>query len=227
VLGRQVAGIDVLFAEVGPTGSLRELVLVEDKLLRNPEAKRAVLAQILDYAHRVQYELSVDDPAGEVLDDAGVAENQDEIESSLRAGECLLLICGDEVHPRMARLAERFAKDANPLSRYTLAVVAINLCSDGERYLLVPALAQSVVDTQRALTIRVTVVDKTGRAVPTEQAVAQDEAKDGSTVEEDFFAANWTKMPRARIDACHEVFRTLEAAGYSGTRSFAAPRPLG
>src|SRR5438128_7871891 len=57
-LGSQISGIDVLFAEVDASGAFRRFVLVEDKLLRNPEAKRTVLAQILDYAHKVQYELT-------------------------------------------------------------------------------------------------------------------------------------------------------------------------
>src|SRR5438552_839649 len=47
VLGTQVDNIDVVFAEVSNTENqeLRRLVLIEDKLLRNFEAKRQVLAQ--------------------------------------------------------------------------------------------------------------------------------------------------------------------------------------
>lgn len=47
VLGPQVEGIDVLFAEVRQGGDeeFRRLVIVEDKLLKNPEARRQVLAQ--------------------------------------------------------------------------------------------------------------------------------------------------------------------------------------
>jgi hypothetical protein len=54
-LGAQVDNIDLVFAEVrNDNRELRRLVLLEDKLLKNPEARRQVLAQILDYARVVQ-----------------------------------------------------------------------------------------------------------------------------------------------------------------------------
>jgi hypothetical protein len=56
VLGTQVDNIDVVRAEVAQGGKndIRRLVLLEDKLLSNPQARRHVLAQILDYARTVQ-----------------------------------------------------------------------------------------------------------------------------------------------------------------------------
>lgn len=56
VLGTQIDNIDVVLAEVAQSGKneVRRLVLLEDKLLSNPQATRHVLAQILDYARTVQ-----------------------------------------------------------------------------------------------------------------------------------------------------------------------------
>ena len=47
-LGREIAGIDNLY--ISPTGLL---TIVETKLWRNPEAHRTVVAQILDYAKKL------------------------------------------------------------------------------------------------------------------------------------------------------------------------------
>jgi hypothetical protein len=61
-------GLDM--AEVDPDDRLERLVLVEDKLLRNPEARRKVVAQILEYRQKVQVGDRVGDrrePAGGVV----------------------------------------------------------------------------------------------------------------------------------------------------------------
>jgi len=50
-----ILSIDVLLAEVEQeTRTFRRLVVVEDKLFRNPEARRAVLGQMLDYAKELK-----------------------------------------------------------------------------------------------------------------------------------------------------------------------------
>src|SRR5262245_50914131 len=43
-LGKQISRIDLLLAEVGPNDEFRRLVLVEDKLLKNNQSRREVLA---------------------------------------------------------------------------------------------------------------------------------------------------------------------------------------
>src|SRR5882724_9814732 len=95
VLGSQVEGIDVLLAEVreGSDHEFRRLVLVENKLLRNPDARRQVLAQALEYAAKIQHELTVEELI-DALDEGHeqwAKDNRTEIENSLRAGDVLLL----------------------------------------------------------------------------------------------------------------------------------------
>ena len=56
----KILSIDALFAEVDDQGqTFRRFVIVEDKLFRNPEARREVLGQILEYA-KVLRETDVD-----------------------------------------------------------------------------------------------------------------------------------------------------------------------
>jgi hypothetical protein len=220
-LGRQIANLDVLFAETGPDEEFRRLVIVEDKLLRNPEARRTVLAQILDYAHKLQYDLTADQLI-DALDDQlqeWAADNRDEIESSLRIGDCLLLIFGDEIHARVATLAERFAKQANPLSRCEVALVAMNLYSDGARHLLIPTIFGAAARFERDLTIQVRVVDAQDRPVPALTRVMEDEAREHEGAsEEEFFRVVWGKFSAEDIAACKRVLQRLEACGIPGLR---------
>jgi hypothetical protein len=100
---------DILY--ITPTG---QLVLAETKLWRNPEARRAVVAQILDYAKQLtnwQYEDLAREVAKatgkgpeyllarvrDVVSDIDEAGFVDGINRSLRFGDFLLLIVGDGI----------------------------------------------------------------------------------------------------------------------------------
>ena len=56
--GRQFKSVDVLFAEVDEDDEPSRLVLVEDKLLKDPGAKRKVIGQLIEYAARFQDEVN-------------------------------------------------------------------------------------------------------------------------------------------------------------------------
>jgi hypothetical protein len=119
VLGTQVDNIDIVLAEVDSDErqALRRLVLVEDKLLRNSEAKRQVLAQIMDYAQTVQN----DWPTSNLVEKLGIGgpgiadsrrwveENEPELKRTMRRGDYLLVIAGDGIDEGMEKLARRFA----------------------------------------------------------------------------------------------------------------------
>jgi hypothetical protein len=72
--------VDLLLAEVGPGEEFRRLVIVEDKLSTNRECRRDVLAQILEYAYRVQNSFTPDE-----LPDA-VADWADDFRDDIRRG---------------------------------------------------------------------------------------------------------------------------------------------
>jgi hypothetical protein len=216
-LGRQVARIDVLFAEVDADDAFRRLVIVEDKLLRNPGARRTVLAQIFEYTDTLQ-QLTMDQLREKLSADNSewFDENSDEIARTLRAGDFLLVICGDQIHQRVAWLAERFAKEANPLSQLDLCLVAFAFYEGpAEALLLVPALLGTVVKAQRELTIRVSVADRRGDDVPFAATLESGQVKAAGN-EAQFFGKQWAKFTPQDIAAGKAVIAALEHSAIPG-----------
>src|SRR5690606_22858116 len=77
--------------------------IVETKLSYNPEKRRTVVAQVLDYALAVQG-MSLEElpplPGGELSPDPA------DVEECLATGRFLLVIAGDAMDPRALRLSE-------------------------------------------------------------------------------------------------------------------------
>ena len=110
--------IDVLYAT--PQG---KLVLLEAKLWRNPEARRKVVGQVLDYAKELgrwtyedlQREVNrrtgrhgdaLLDTVAEASDDIDPTAFIDEVSRSLRQGRFLILICGDGIREGVAMITD-------------------------------------------------------------------------------------------------------------------------
>jgi len=130
--------LDLLYMTSG--GSL---VLTETKLWRNPEARRSVLAQIIDYAkdmarwsytdlvnavRKVRPDL-VADPLVELARDAAEdfdeSDFHDQIARNLQLGRFLLLIVGDGIREDIEQMAD-FLQQTPQLS-YTIGLVEIGL----------------------------------------------------------------------------------------------------
>ena len=129
--------VDLLY--VTPEGFL---VLVETKLWRNPEARRQVVAQIIDYTKEIarwSYErsrgsrqgeagshhetlgsLDLVAARGEILDETRFADN---ISKNLSLGRFLLLIVGDGIREGVEGMAEFLQK--NPNLGFTLGLVEL------------------------------------------------------------------------------------------------------
>ena len=138
--------LDVLY--VTPEG---RLVILEAKLWRNPEARRKVVAQILDYAKEfrkwsyedLQREVSRStNKKGNVLydlvkehSDISEAEFVDEISRSLALGRLLLLIVGDGIREGAAEIAN-FLTDVGNL-QFTFGLVELSIYRAGNNELLV------------------------------------------------------------------------------------------
>jgi hypothetical protein len=122
---------------VTPTG---ELVLVEAKLWRNPEARRKVIAQALDYVAALQkmgfaaFEAAVmraaGVPTGQLYglvaahpDAAEEAAFIDAVSRNLKRGRMLVMVVGDGIHSETEALAEMLASHAG--AHFTLALVEI------------------------------------------------------------------------------------------------------
>lgn len=139
--------LDVLY--VTPEG---RLVILEAKLWRNPEARRKVVAQILDYAKEfckwnyedLQREVSrATKRKGNVLynlvkeHNADISESDfvDEISRTLSSGRLLLLIVGDGIHEGAAGIAN-FLTDVGNL-QFTFGLVELAIYRAENKELLV------------------------------------------------------------------------------------------
>lgn len=149
--------LDALF--VTPAG---RLVVLEAKLWRNPDARRKVVAQILDYARELsswdyedlQREVSrrlkrkgnaLYDLVSDVAHGVDEASFVDAVQKSLSQGRFLLLIVGDGIREGAATIAsflERYGR-----LDFTFGLVELELCRIGEDDVLVlpRVLARTVI----------------------------------------------------------------------------------
>lgn len=150
-LNTTVGPLDILF--VSPNG---ELTIVETKLWRNPEARRKVVAQILDYAKELsnwtyedlQREINRKlSKKGNTLYEIAKASNShllppesdfvDSVNRNLARGRFLLLIAGDGIREGARGIAE-FLSTAGHLN-FTFAMVELNIYkSQGLGTLIMP-----------------------------------------------------------------------------------------
>jgi len=166
-LKKQIDNIDILFAEVGEkTNKLRRLLLVEDKLLKNPDSKRKVLAQILEYAQMAQDKWEADELIKRLPDHAEwLKENQDDLDEILTEGKFLLIICGDRLDPDLVRFASQIDPQKlrpNNLSELCLVSIAIYTNKLKKEHLLIPNLVGKIKGSKREYTIRVKVFNHAG-----------------------------------------------------------------
>lgn len=224
-LGAQIDNIDLVFAEVGDERhELRRLVLLENKLLRNHQARREVLAQILDYAETAREEWPSAKLTHLVEKLKGPAQwvenNEEELRQSCLRGDFLLIIAGDGIDAGLAKLARRFAGKDDPLSLTELALVSMALYQMEDEYLLIPHVVSAVLRSQREITVRVLVTDVHGRAVPA--AISRD-------VQDEAEQASRGRLPvRAEVSRfLHDARDTLNAEilpNHPGMEHTAKPR---
>jgi hypothetical protein len=201
----QVANIDVLLAEVDGE-ELRRLVLVETKLFRNPEAKREVLAQILDYAKKLQFDVGVEEIVAKVDEPTRTWLNRhpERLQALKARGDFLLLICGDRIQPDLVEIAKPMLDHRNHVvSRVELALVSLALYEGDGSIVLVPNLVGAVVCAERDLCIEVTVRSHTGE-LPTVKA---------QVLEQAFAEARTAGPRRVRRSWTREAFLEQAAQG--------------
>ena len=130
-----------------------DVVIVEVKLWRNPEMRRAVLAQALDYASAL-FSMSYEelDAAVKKADGANgrpmfeIADGPDTLEepafidaliNRLKTGRIVVIVAGDGIRGELEKLVEQLQTHAG--FRFTFALVELALFhADDERWLVVP-----------------------------------------------------------------------------------------
>lgn len=186
-IGREVptgvGPLDLLY--VSPSGYL---TLVETKLWKSPEARRQVVAQIIDYTRQiVRWDFSQLDTAfGQYARQAGIEqrglaayvadqcdENLDEMAFTdsvgrcLRHGRLLLLIVGDGIRENVEEMAA-YLQDA-PNLQFTLGLVEIGCYgldagSGAPSKLLVPRVVMRTAEVTRAI-VQIEMSDEAARQV--------------------------------------------------------------
>ena len=148
--------------DLRPPAPRGRLVLAEFKLWRNPQARREVIGQILDYAKELaswgyedlQREISKTlRKPGNVLYDlvrAGGAEIDeaefaDDVARCLRRGEFLLLIVGDGIREDTARIVDFVQRHAGLCFNLALVEAAIYRGGDGGLLVQPRVLAKTVL----------------------------------------------------------------------------------
>ncbi|MEQ8470202.1 MAG: DUF4268 domain-containing protein [Marinoscillum sp.] len=145
---------------VNPNG---EIAILEAKLWRNPEARRKVVAQTLDYAKAMAL-WTYDDVEREVKKRTNTALYQliskqcpdtvlpesdfiDAVNRNLRRGKFLLLIVGDGIREGASGIAE-FLSSAGYLN-FTFAMVELTVYKAGEQRLLIPKTLVKTVELSK------------------------------------------------------------------------------
>jgi hypothetical protein len=156
----EVGKIDVLLLS-----SEGRLAIVETKLATNPELRRRVLAQALDYLAHLPDRFD-DEPPEIPRDENGepVADREDILES-VAQGDVLVIIASDEVDPRVARLSQSLLSE-HLIKQWDLALIDLALYRPVDAsgsYVVVPHLRNLVQSDPRQV-VRVVVEGETPSA---------------------------------------------------------------
>lgn len=219
-LGRQVHSIDVLFAEIDrKDGEFRQFVVFEDKLVRNPEARRDVLSQVLDYAVKLRNLGS--EQIGEALPHGEVQEwfaaNEDQVRRALRDGDFLLVVCGDRIHQKVVDYLDFLKDQLDPLTSLDVALLSLAIYGDGTQQVLIPYVVSALqVDERR--TLRVVVEDAAGAAMPARVSLeVEPQDVKGYRREaldmEEILQAIGTKTGPAGVDLARKLFDRARSLG--------------
>lgn len=201
-IGREVptrggGAIDNLFVSTGGY-----VVVAEAKLWRNPQARREVVSQILDYVKDVvtrdfdwlEYvwrnycqqqgfaRSALVEALGELDEDLDEQAYFDRLHRGLERGDVLALIVGDGIETRLQQLVDHLCRDSAHL-RYSLGLVALHCYrfDRDDRLLALPELIQHVEPVERAH-VRVDVAEGLKGGVSVTSVVrSESQAKRSST----------------------------------------------
>jgi hypothetical protein len=224
-----------------PSGSIDNLyistagypVLVETKLWRNPEARREVLSQTLDYAKdlaRLDFEWLEAQwkthRAGTPYQGASLMERisdlaQDEIDErafidrvnhALASGDILAMIVGDGIETRLQELVAHLCQDSAHL-RYVLALCELSFFrlgpTDSDGMIVVPRIVSNVEPVQRAYVEVVVTGDLSGKAIVTSKAAPEPRPVRANLNEEEFLRSVEAAVGEKTCQQIKEAYNDL------------------
>ena len=113
--------------------SLGRIGIVETKLAYNPERRREVVAQILEYA------LNMSDNEDKILEKYPIPDldgvpivDSEEVRNHFRDTDFLLIVAGDEIDPRAVKLSQSLAGD-HMITAWDLATIDVSLFQATDR----------------------------------------------------------------------------------------------
>ncbi len=220
-VGTKVGPIDALY--ISPSGGI---TVVETKLWRNPEARREVVGQIIDYATALSswsyerldeacrsasglslWELVSSHAGGDLPD--GEAGFIDAVSKNLRHGRFLLLVVGDGIREEVERMTSYV--QAAPRLQFHLALVELRIYSSDEDRVRI--VVPSVVAKTAEITRAVVKVDVAERAhVDVDVAVPVDDSRPSrrKLTMDQFFAEMEQRTTREVVDFIRDVLEDFE-----------------
>ncbi len=217
-------------------------VILEAKLWRNPEARRKVIGQVLDYAKeltRFNYDAldaairaarrateRENPPRGAfelvsaAIPDVDEARFVDSVSRNLRRGDVLLLVAGDGIHEGAGAIAEFLESHGTLQFSFGMVEMAIFDLPDGS------TLVEPRVITQSEIIRRVVVELKSEQMVATDEEAEELEASDQNAdkLEKDRvrFRTFWTKfLHELRLD---DKSQPVNPPAASQNQSFHMPK---
>jgi hypothetical protein len=159
--GTDVGPVDVLLLS-----SQGRVAVVETKLASNPELRRKVLAQALDYLTHLPEALADRMPAIPKDGSGDPVADPDDIRESVSQGDVLVIIASDEIDPRVARLSRGLLAE-HLVNQWDLALVDVGLYraagGSATRHIVIPHL-RNLVESEPRQVVRVIVEGETPRA---------------------------------------------------------------
>ncbi len=132
-----------------------EIVIVETKLLKNPESSRTVVAQVVDYVKSLTG-IGVEDFLTKLKQKNGshaVFEIHDnlkcQISDFLRKGYFKVVILGDAINPNILGMVESI--QAAPHLAFTFYLVEVHALDHGEDISLFPMVVANTVEIERSV----------------------------------------------------------------------------
>jgi hypothetical protein len=164
--------IDVLYLT-----SAGEIVIVETKLIKNPEATRTVVAQVVDYVKSLTG-IKVEEFLGKlnqrkILDSKfEIGENlKYQISQNLRTGYFKVVILGDFINPNILGMVESI--QAAPHLAFSIFMVEINAIDFGEEVSLFPIVVANTLEVERSV-IRLEISHLTQEVVITSEVPSKE-----------------------------------------------------
>lgn len=161
-----------------------DIVIVETKLLKNPESHRTVVAQAIDYA-KAFYGLSIKDTLDKLSKNSTINKDIFEelksddlwiasLEKNINTGNFQVIICGDKIHPNVLGMVESI--QSAPHMAFSIYLVELDpFVNDSDSIILTPRIVSKTLEIERSV-IRIQ-IDHEKKEHSIESEIPEEEGK--------------------------------------------------